>query len=303
MAGHKYMRIAKYAESLLLEARRLGKLGNAHMESVRQSYHKLSHTLTTQSGDANHVIRAIWYAVDSYLSTLPSQAEALAVLLHTPAEEVWQRGVTILRRLSYEVAFLSVRAKRNALDLPNQDYLSALALARRFLSHYKIETGAHKTSMQVPYTPVVPIPRQTGLYYLRLYLLFLYYENAFCQDCGADAVADVYGLYCFANNAYEDMEFLHVNIYKLMFFHALFSCYLNYEQDNFYLSAKDISVAEKLLASLSIDEQKEALRHVVLRIPYGNVTYNLCALTALFPLLHDAITHKRLVTLLLPTEV
>ena len=84
-----------------------------------------------------------------------------------------------------------------------------------------------------------------------------------------------------------------------MLLNAIFAQYLNYEPDIIFLTKEDVAVAERLLASMSAQEQKDALASVVRRLPFGNSVYNLCALSALFPLLHDAISRGRLAELLL----
>lgn len=293
-----HRRIAKYAESLLLDGRRLGTVSAAKVNEIRTAYGHLANKLARSPQEALHIIRSVWYAVDSYLSTLPNEKTALAELCNTPAEALWQAGIRTLRKLELDVMLHAMRRNKLHLPIPNADYNQIPPLGKQFLSHYRIQTGAHKTSMQIPYTPVVPIPRQTGLYYLRLYYMFLYYEDRFCHDCGIENVLDCYGAYCFSKGDF-DMEFLHVNIYKIMLVNAIFAQYLNYEQGTFFLERADIEVAERLLSSMRAAEQKEALERVVKRLPYGNSVYNLLAFSTLFPILHDAVSRGRLSELLL----
>jgi len=217
---------ATYTESLLGQAVARGLLSPQQLEVVQLGYLGLlakqverftsGESSSVRNEVARHLMDSLLFVVGLRLKTCPHPDDALALLLHTPAQQLFDEGMALLRRKLQRTKLVHTHLTKTLLHTPNVYYRSTLADGiRGFFKLYDPRFGAQEIHITADYPAFLPPTGLVGIEFMAWYTEVLTFENDFCRHFD-DAAIDrlLRGIY----GPYEELL---INLYEPVLLTAL----------------------------------------------------------------------------------
>ena len=208
-----------YFQSLLEQARNKGLLRDNDIE--RMQYDCLTllayKTKRYNGGDsssirvekAQDIMTSILFTLGLWLKTYPNPDDAITALQNEPINELYQKGRKRIDTMLVVTKALHGKLLHQLVDTPNVFYRSTLRNGiLGFFKLYYPDYSAQEIHITADYPLFNPIPKVSGIEFIRAYLEAAYYENQFC---GYFSAADIHHLLC---GYEEDYTELLINIYE-----------------------------------------------------------------------------------------
>lgn len=275
-------RPGRYVAALLEEALRLRIIEKEVVFRTDKLLHAFAARLIAQKNhkkkDAHTRCEAsLRYVVGFHLRTQGDHEHALQLLCALRSlddlEAMYQSGAQLLHKRYLLAASRYVITKKTMLSLPNLAYQKTMSeQIPQFLQHYDPSINAHAEEFSLSYPTAIPIRNYTGLTRILRYLQALYAENLFLAQFPAEELEYFYLSYCFSHQLY-DVELPIVNLFRIAFKNALIAEYLRLEPGTLLLPQKEVQTAQRILFSLSEQEQTEILHACAQRLLLQSLPY------------------------------
>lgn len=300
--NNKNIKYSNYMFSLTQEAYTAGHLTDEEMNRIStETTEVLSECIeiythgestSVMSETANSLLNSVMFTIDAYLITLGDNEEALEEIRTDTFKNLHQKGMKQLKLIICEIASLLVKLRRTRINTPNMLYNNIIdGKVMRFLKTYNIVTAAH-IGGKFDYPVAVPCTKMAGIYYVKGYLLNLYYENLYCKEFDTYEISRLYKTLCDSQNLpYQDAE---VNIYTAVYLNAVFAAYLMKGHGNLHITYDDCEKIQKLFSTLTNIEQTEVIKTAAARVNHGNPDYNEKVLNLWMPQILNSIRHNTL---------
>ena len=217
---------ATYTESLLGQAAARGLLSPQQLELIQLGYLGLlakqverftsGESSSVRNEVARHLMDSLLFVVGLRLKTCPHPDDALALLLNAPAQQLFDEGMTLLRRKLQRTKLVHTHLTKTLLRTSNVFYRSTLADGiRGFFKLYDPRFGAQEIHITADYPAFLPPTGLVGIEFMAWYTEVLTFENDFCRHFD-DAAID-----CLLRGIYGPYEELLINLYEPVLLTAL----------------------------------------------------------------------------------
>ena len=302
---------ATYTESLLGQAVARGLLAPQQLEVIQLGYLGLlakqverftsGESSSVRNEVARHILDSLLFVVGLRLKTCPHPDDALALLLHTPAQLLFDEGMTLLRRKLQRTKLVHTHLTKTLLHTPNVYYRATLADGiRGFFKLYDPRFGAQEIHITADYPAFLPPTGLVGIEFMAWYTEVLTFENDFCRHFDDTAIDRL------LRGVYGPYEELLINLYEPVLLTSLCCVLAGRSPHGLALQPADITALNARFRPLTTAELQTVLEGAVgplqaaLALPDGICGYVARCLPKAAALLQSAAEAGTLRTLLAP---